>query len=181
MNGKKLGTRYPCHIWEIEDAKAAYDAVSHSCVREYGSACELEDGTFLHLNYPDWHDEGGRILTRCKGCGCLMLIQHSMLEASLMFFDEPNEYHWDYVPVATAEEADLLNLLWDGGELRECPVRHLRRDDVRYYWTEGKQPVPYDPEELKEKIREKYSGLSPEQKEMLEEKMRNAGYPRKHD
>ena len=181
MNSKKEQFRYPCHLWEIEDAKEAFGMVKGSCAREYGSVCGLEDGTVLHLNYPGWHDEGERFLTRCNACGGLVLVQHSMQDASLMFFDESNEYYWDLIPVATPEEADLLNILWDGEDLNQCSVRHLQREDGRYYWKEGTEPVPYDPEELKEKIRQKYSGLKPEQKEMLEDLIRKAGKPAARD
>ena len=102
-------------------------------------------------------------------------MQNSMEDASLMFFDALNAYYWDLIPVTTVEEADLLNILWDEKELKQCPVRHLQREDGRYDWMEETDPVPNDPEKLKEKIREKYAGLSPERKEMLEDLIRKAG------
>ena len=63
----------------------------------------------------------------------------------------------------------------DENELKEYPFRHLRRDDFRLLWMEGEEPRPYDPEELRKRIREKYAGLKKEQKELLEKLIREAG------
>lgn len=166
---------YPCHLYGIKNAEEAYKVIDVTCLKEYRGRVSLEDGTVLHENYPDHHDEGGRYLARCNVCGGLILVQHSMLEASLMFFDEPDEYYRDCIPVETVEEADLLNILWDEEELKKNSCRHLQRDDMRYCWTEGKEPVPYDLERMKRKIRMKYSTLSLEQKKMLEKLMNEAG------
>ena len=51
----------------------------------------------------------------------------------------------------------------------------MRRDDLRYLWTDQKAPARNDPEELKRKIRMKYRGLSPKHREMLERMMEEAG------
>lgn len=164
---------YPCHLYGIQDAKKAYEAVDAAWIKGYGERLALEDGTVLHEYYPDWHDEGGRDLTRCNVCGGLMLTQYSMAECP--YWDDPDLYFRDCIPVATVEEADLLNILWDEKELKENACRHLQRSDMSRLWTEGKDPVPNDPEELKEKIREKYAGLKPEQKVLLEKLMAEAG------
>ena len=166
---------YPCHLYGIEDAREAYKAMDATCLKEYGGRLSLQDGTVLHDNYPDHHDEGGRHLMRCNVCGCLMLAQRSMFEASLMYFDELDEYYDDRIPVASVEEADLLNILWDEEELKKKSFRHLQRNDMSIGWMGEKDPSPYDPEKLKRKIRMKYSSLYLEQKKMLEKLMAEAG------
>lgn len=168
MDSKKEGTRYPCHIWEIGDAEEAKDAFEATAIRDYGEYTALEDGTELHCNYM-W-DDGSRRLLRCDHCGGLVIRQRSEFHGG----DDDADY-LDWIPVASVEEADLLNILWSPLELEDHPFRHLRANDYRYFWTKAEEPVPYDPEELKEKIRQKYSGLKPEQKEMLEKLIRNAG------
>ena len=165
--------RFPCHFWETRDAKNAMDTMETTVVRRYGAYLELEDSFTLHGNYPDHHDEGRRSLQRCNVCGALMLAQFSKNECP--YWDLPDQYYRDYIPVASAEEASLLNILWNGEELRKYPFRHLERDDYSYLWTEGEEPVPHDPEELRRRIREKYAGLSPKHREMLEKMMSEAG------
>ena len=169
MNRKKGKGCFPCHIWGIEDAVKAKDAFRGTAIRIYGDETELEDGTVLHMNYM-W-DDGSRRLLRCSQCGGLVIRQRSEFHGGL---DDDADY-LDWIPVASEEEADLLNILWGPLELEGYPFRLLRANDYRYFWTEAGEPVPYDPEELKEKIREKYSGLKPEQKEMLENLIRKAG------
>ena len=149
--------RFPCHLYGIRDAKEAYKAIEVERVKDYGPDLSLDDSFVLHRNYPDHHDEGGRCLLRCNTCGALMLTQHSMEDCP--YWDEPDLYFSDRLPVASVEEAELLNILWDEEELKKYPFRYLRRDDFRYLWTEGNEPVPYDTEELKKKIRGKYAGL----------------------
>ena len=167
------GNRFPCHIYEIKDAKEAFDAIDAAGVKGYGEQTSLEDGTVLHDNYRKYHERGGRYLARCNVCGCLMLTQSSMMECP--YWDDPDLYFRDHIPVATVEEADLLNILWDEEELKKNSCRHLQRDDMRKLWTDGKEPVPYDPESLKRKIRMKYAGLNKKQKAMLEKLISEAG------
>ena len=166
-------SRFPCHLWEIRDAKSALDMMETALIRQYGTCLELEDSFALHGNYPDYDDEGSRRLLRCKVCGSLLLVQSSMRECP--YWDEPDMYYRDYIPAASVEEADLLNILWNGEEPGEYPFRHLKRDDHRYLWTEGEEPVPLFPEELRRRIREKYAGLSPKHRELLEKLICEAG------
>ena len=174
MSGiKKTEGRFPCHLYEIRDAEEAYTAMDVALIRDYGKRLTLEDGFVLHNNYPDDRDEGGRYLTRCNVCGGWMLTQSSMEESP--YWDDPDLYYRDCIPVASVEEADLLNILLDEKELKNDPVRHLKRDDLRILWTNQKAPAPNDPEELKKRIRIKYQALSPEHREMLEKKMEEAG------
>jgi len=164
---------YPCHLYGIPDAEEAFRADESEKIRDYGECVTLEDDSVLHMNYPALLDEGGRYLLRCKVCGGLMLVQHAMDECP--YQDDPDLYYSDRIPVASVEEADLLNILWDEEELKQYPFRCLRRDDMQKSWKEGKEPVPYAPEELKEKIREKYSGLSKKHRAMLEKLIAEAG------
>ena len=170
---RKTEGRFPCHLYEIREAEEAYKAMDVTRVRDYGNRLTLEDGFVLHNNYPNYRDEGGRYLTRCNVCGGLMLTQSSMEECP--YSDDPDLYYRDSVPVASVEEADLLNILLNEKELSNFPVRHLKRDDLRILWTNQKAPAPNDPEELKKRIRIKYQALSPEHREMLEKKMEEAG------
>ena len=58
MNSMKEGTRYPCHIWEIGDAKEAGKTFRLMQVGVLGSEVRLEDGTVLHINYDEQDDYG---------------------------------------------------------------------------------------------------------------------------
>ena len=169
MNSKTGKNRFPCHLWEIENAEKAKDAFGWTIIRDYGDDTALEDGTVLHGNYM-W-DDGSRALLRCNHCGGLVIRQRSEFHSCS---DDDSDY-LDWIPVASVEEADLLNLLWGALELESYPFRQLRANDYRYFWTKAGEPVPYNPEELKEKIRQEYAGLKPEQKEMLEDLIREAG------
>lgn len=173
INDLKKHPPFLCHLYGIRDAEEAFKAIENECIKEYGRELCLEDGTLLHDNIPKCHDEGGRYLVRCEVCGALTLLQWSKYECP--YWDEPDEYYRDHIPVASREEADLLNILWDEKEPEEYPFRILRRDDMSKFWTDGKEPVPYDPDELRTKIRQKYAGLKPGQKKMLEKLIGEAG------
>ena len=159
---------YPCHVWGMENAGEAYEALRGELVKDYGEETCLGDGTVLHDNYM-W-DEGGRCLVRCKECGGLVLRQAS--EYHSFSDDDGDGYYRDWVPVSSVEEADLLNLLWDVLEMENHPFRGLRKNNSRLSWTGGEEPRPYDPEELKRMIRAKYSEVN---REALEEKMGKVG------
>ena len=162
--------RFPCHIYENSDAQAIYDSWQAELVRDYGEVTALADGTVLHDNN-SW-DEGGRKLLRCKECGALILRQYSVYND---MYDGPDGYYRDWIPVASMEEGDLLNILWGPMELEQYPYRHFRGNNRRFFWTEGNEPKPYDPEKLRKKIREEYSGLDAEKKQLLEKLISGAG------
>ena len=165
MNGMTEKGHYPCHIWESEDAKEARKAFKVTEIQDYGSEVRLEDGTVLHINYDEQDDYGSRRLYRCRTCGGLILSQSSVDCWDPTDIDADD----DYMPVSSPEEAGLLNILLDYGEFFQIPGRRLHTFNNRLCsWTGSGEPVPGDPEELKEKIRQKYSGLKPAQKEMLE-------------
>ena len=169
---RKNETRFPCHLWEMEDANAARKKLQNNMamVREYGEDTILEDRTVLHCNYV-W-DEGDRYLVRCRECGGLVMVQHSEFHST---FDDDDDYYSDYIPIASVEEADLLNLLWYALDLEGYPYRSLRGNNFQYFWKAGEEPRPYDTEKLKAKIRKKYADLPPAQQEMLEKMMVDAG------
>ena len=167
---RKTRNRYPCHIYENTDAKEVFDTWEGELVRDYGEYTALEDGTVLHWNHT-W-DEGSRILVRCNVCGGLVIRQYSVYND---MYDGPDGYYRDWVPVASVEEADLLNILWGAMELENYPFRHFRRNNKDSFWTGVGEPRPYDPEELKKKIREEYAKLKPKQKKLLEKMISEAG------
>lgn len=154
--------RFPCHIYDIEDANEAYDSFRGELVKEYGDDVSLDDGTVLHGNYM-W-DDGSRSLVRCKKCGGLLIMQSSEYHS---FSDSPDGYYKDWIPVASEEEADLLNILLGAMEMENVPCRHIRRNNGEVFWTNDKEPERYDPEDLIRAIREKYSDADPEQLDNL--------------
>ena len=88
------------------DMPTAADAYAHfhgmlEEIRDYGDMC---NGHTLHT----W-DDGGRKLCRCRACGGLVLVQSSEYHG-----DEGNDYYTDYVPVDSAQEAELLNEQYGG-------------------------------------------------------------------
>ena len=167
---KETKGRFPCHAWETEDAKEAKESIRGVWVRNYGEETRLGDGTVLHDNYV-W-DEGNRYLLRCEECGGLVLVQKSECHC----LSEDDDYYSDRIPVASLEEADLLNILWGPMDLERYPYRSIRENNSSYFWNQGeKEPRPYDTGELRRKIRKKYAVLAPEQKEMLEKLMEKAG------
>ena len=174
MNSRKRETRYPCHIWEIADAEEAKKEFLLTEVSVLGPDVRLEDGTVLHINYDGQDDYGCRRLYRCRACGGLILSQSSVDCWDPTDIDADD----DYLPVSSPEEAGLLNILLDHGEFLQIPGRKFHTfNSYVCRWLGNGDPVPHDPEELKEKIRQKYSGLKPAQKKMLEKLIRKAADP----
>ena len=168
---KTEATGFPCHVWEIKDAEEAKKTFKGTLVRDYGGYTALEDGTVLHYNYM-W-DDGTRFLTRCDECGGLVIYQRSEYHSG--FGDDDDGFHQDWIPVASVEEADLMNILWNGLDLEGYSFRHLRGNNFKRFWTRGREPRPYDPDELKRRIRKKYSKMKKNEKEMLEKLISEAG------
>ena len=153
-NGKEGAAMYPCHIFNMPDPAKAYEDFRGELVKDYGDCVSRRDGRVLHWNYM-W-DDGYRSLVRCRECGGLVLMQSSEYHS---FSDAPDGYYRDWIPVATEEEADLLNVLLDAGEFERHPHRRFSRTngDCHLFGTDGLKPC--DPEELKKQILKKY-GLS---------------------
>ncbi len=155
-------TRFPCHIYENADAKEAYDSFRGELIKEYGDDVTLDDGTVLHGNYM-W-DDGSRSLVRCKKCGGLLIMQSSEYHS---FSDSPDGYYKDWIPVASEEEADLLNILLGAMEMENVPCRHIRRNNGDVFWTGDKEPEVCDPDELVQKIKKAYPDADQELLENL--------------
>ena len=166
MSSRMGKTRYPCHIWEIADAKEAYDSFRGELIREYGEDVSLDDGKVLHWNYM-W-DDGWRSLVRCRKCGGLLIMQSSEYHS---FSDSPDGYYKDWIPAASEEEADLLNILLGAVEMENVSCRHIRGNNGDIFWKRGKEPGAYDPEELVRQIRKKYKDADPE---LLDKLIRDA-------
>ena len=146
--------RYPCHVYQRSgDDKSVSIELWH--IKKYGSEVYLDNGEILHDNYMDFlADNGKRDLGRCPVCGALMIVQQQFCGGT--FVMDGSFYLYDIIPVQSEEEADLLNILLDGDEFCEYPVRHIRARDFYKWWVGEGEPRPNDPEELKEKIRNKY-------------------------
>ena len=156
-----------CHIYDIPDALEVRKKFRSITVKKYGSSVCLPSGTKLHDNVEGRYytaPYGDRELVRCRDCGALILVQNTC---------DPNiydgfEYLHDLIPVASEEEADLLNILLTGREFTDYPFCRIKMVDyTACRWTDGEEPVPNDPEELKKRIREKYTGVNREQLEKL--------------
>ena len=70
--------------------------------------------------------------------------------------DSPDGYYEDWIPVASVEEGNLLNILLDVGGLEDYPCRHFRGNNHQYFWTQGPEPTPRDTAELQKQILQKY-------------------------
>ena len=149
--------RFPCHIYEIADAKEAYDSFRGELIKEYGDDVTLDDGTVLHWNYM-W-DDGSRYLVRCKKCGGLLIMQSSEYHS---FSDSPDGYYKDLIPAASVEEADLLNILLGTAEMENVPCRHIHGNNGDVFWPGDKEPEAYDPDELAQAIKKTYPDTDPE-------------------
>ena len=154
---ERKASRFPCHIYDIADAKEAHNSFRGELVKEYGDNVSLKNGKVLHWNYM-W-DDGSRSLVRCRDCGGLLIKQDSEIHS---FTDAPDGFFQDWIPVASEEEADLLNILLTNLEMESVPCRHLRGNNRYFFWTKNKEPEPHDPEELIRRIREKYPDAASE-------------------
>lgn len=138
-------------------------------IKAYGKQVCLEDGTVLHENYSDEDRlDGRRTLVRCTECGALMICQYT---CEYDFYDGPDSLS-SYIPVASEEEADLMNILLDETEMFRYPYRHLSRHNWNYGWSKAPEPRPNDPEELRKAIRDKYAHVN---QELLEKIIQEAG------
>lgn len=158
---------FPCHIYGVRNEEIAPASLPCQLIKDYGDRVALSNGKVLHWNF-NW-DDGGRRLVRCRECGALFLIQCSELHSVSVVSDG---YYSDWIPVATEEGADLLNIALDETEIENDPRRHLRANNLRFFWTDGEVPCPEDPEWLKRCIRKRYAKINPSE---VEELIRQAG------
>ena len=156
---------YPCHIHTILNAQEARNAFRGELVKDYGDCVRLGKHV-LHWNHV-W-DDGGRVLMRCSDCGGLMLIQTSEFHSTM----SDDGYYEDWIPVASAEEADLMNIFLDADELDGMDCHHLMINNGQAHWSRGESRDPMDPERLKRLILKKYAD---QDRELLDGLIRNAG------
>ena len=77
-----------------------------------------------------------------------------------------------FIPYA---ERNQIRQLTGQPEQEGLIYRNIRGNNFHYFWKPGEEPRPYDTDELKRAIRENYKGLKPEQKELPEKMIREAG------
>ena len=163
--------KYPCCAYEL-DGGHLYGNFHTQDIKQYGNELILADGTVLYRKKcdPEKWERRERKLVRCTGCGALF-IQDYYFEYENIFDGCWSCYSW--YPVATEEEADLLNILMDGEQdSRYVPGRYIFRSGWRYKWQGEGDPEPRDPEELRKQIRKKYRHADRDQ---LEDLIRKAG------
>ena len=170
MSGaKKEEGRFPCHIYGLE-ADQLFRNLHLQKIKSYGDGVTLEDGTVLYRKEYDetlFAETNERTLCRCLKCGALFLDDYHYES------DMYDPYSWNCLyPVASEEEADLLNLLMDGKENGLPDFRRPYRYDWNYKWIGTEDPAPLDADELKKMIREKYAAAN---RDLLEKLIRKAG------
>ena len=99
---------YSCKGFDLPTAKEAYEHFhgNLTMICDYGDKC---NGHYLHT----W-DDGKRLLCRCDACGGLVLVQESEYHG-----DECDDYYTDYFPVASPQQAELLNEEYGGFQLEQ--------------------------------------------------------------
>jgi len=145
MSGTK---RVHCHIYDIAEASKAGAELETTCIKDYGEET-IVDGVRLHYNYEA--EDGWRALMRCKKCGALFLVQHSSYEAMDSDYDGS---FYDWIPVWSDEEADLMNILMDARDLPNVSIRHLRKNNGAYFWMGKGELKAHDLAELRMKVEE---------------------------
>ncbi len=169
---RRITPRVRCCVYDLE-ADQIYRNLELQEIKSYGDSVTLEDGTVL---YRKVHDESlfsethERTLCRCRRCGALFLRDYHY--ASDMYDSWSGSYLF---PVTSEEEADLINLLMDGGETGLPDFRGICRHSWSYEWIGKEEPRPLDVEKLKAMIREKYAAVN---QELLENLIRKAGQER---
>ena len=114
-----------CKAFEMKDPAEAWEHMRLDIIRDYGDCAY---GHFLHT----W-DDGKRMLARCRNCGGFILIQKSEFHA---FTDGDDSYYSDYFPVENEEEADRLNMMFDGFAIEKCfPKRYLCMTNSCLHWS----------------------------------------------
>ena len=150
---REIKPRYRCCVYDLE-AEQFYRNLQLQEIKSYGDSVTLEDGTVLHKKEQDpdvYTETNERTLCRCRKCGALFLKSYHY--ESDMYDPWSSERLY---PVASEEEADLVNILMDGKETGLPDFRRIYRYDWSYQWIGKEDPRPLDAEELKTMIRRKY-------------------------
>ena len=161
-----------CCIYDLEAEQLSRNLQLQE-IKSYGDSVTLEDGTVLRKEEqnPDVFTETNkRTLCRCQKCGALFLKDYHY--ESDMYDSWSSETLY---PVASEEEADLINILMGGKEAGIPDFRRIDRSGWSYNWIGEEEPRPLDPEELKAMIRRKYAAVN---SELLEDLLRKAGTER---
>lgn len=116
-----------CEAFDMKDPIEAYNHMRPQMIIDYGSYAY---GHALHT----W-DCGFRILSRCRTCGGLILIQDSE------FHGIDDDDYTDYIPVDSEEDADELNRKYNGYELEtKIGRRYLMKDnDDAPHWSKEEE------------------------------------------
>ena len=110
---RQENTRCRCCVYDLE-AKQLSRNLQFQRIKSYGDGVALEDGTILHRKEYDatlFSETNERTLCRCRKCGALFLVDD---HAESDMYDPCSSS--SLYPVASEEEADLLNILMDGKE-----------------------------------------------------------------
>ena len=161
-----------CCVYDLE-ADQIYRNFALQEIKSYGDKVTLEDGTVLHRKEYDpelFSETNERTLCRCAKCGALFL-QDYHYESDMY---DPWSSSLTY-PVASEEEADLVNILRDRKECGLPDFRSIYRCDWTYKWIGTEEPRPLDTDELKNMIRKKYAHVD---QALLENLIRKAGQER---
>ncbi len=142
-----------CHIYQIGNPQEAGNGLDYEGIKGYGDETYIGSHR-VHVNHE--MEDGWRGLVRCKKCGALLLVQHSSYEAMDSDYDGS---FYDWIPVWSEREADLLNLYLDADELANSQTRHLRKNNRQYFWMGDEEPKPKDLDELQKLIDEKYADV----------------------
>ena len=172
MGKTNKAVRIRCCTYDLE-ADQLYRNLALQEIKSYGDKVTLEDGTVLHRTERDpslYAESNEMTLCRCVKCGALFL--HDYHYESDMY--DPWSSTWMY-PVASEEEADLLNILLDGKKTGLPDFRRIYRYDWSYSWQGTEEPRPLDTDELKNMIRKKYAHVD---QTLLENLIRKAGQER---
>ena len=169
MSGMNKTTWNRCCVYDLE-ADQIYRNFALQEIKSYGDKVTLEDGTVLHRTERDpdlFSETNERTLCRCCKCGALFL-QDYHYESDMY---DPWSSSLTY-PVASEEEADLVNILRDKKECGLPDFRSIYRCDWTYKWIGTEEPRPLDTEKLKDMIRTKYAHVD---QVLLENLIRKAG------
>lgn len=117
-----------CIGFRFSDALEAYEHMrgAGKLVEDYGHSA------YGHPLYT-W-DDGGRCLVRCGKCGGYILIQSSEFHS---FSDNSDDsYYTDFFPVSSPEEAEDLNIKYDGFSIEtEFRDRYLMETNGHVCWS----------------------------------------------
>lgn len=172
MSGKNKTAWSRCCAYDLK-ADQLYRNLALQTIKSYGDKVTLEDGTVLHREKYDeslFSETNEKTLCRCLKCGALFLQDYHYESDMYDPWSSARIY-----PVASEEEADLINILMDGKETGLPDFRRIYRYDWNYEWIGTEEPRPLDTEELKEMIRRKYAHVD---QTLLEKLIRKAGQER---